>query len=403
MKKLKLLIPILILALVMGLSLSSCTFFSLSDDDNSDGGRITDSDTNNNNGIITNLSNIILDTTPTPAASGKSRADIIEEIQDSVVTINTTLSNGTSAGAGVLVAVSEEEGYSYIITCLHVVDGYTAINVTMTDNTTHSAEFVGGLPDKDIAVLRIAVKDNITIAKLRDYENYPIRTGEDAIAIGNPLGTLGGTVTKGIISAPSREINIEGSMMTLLQTDAAINGGNSGGGLFDENGLLIGIVNAKTVKDSSGNAVEGIGFAIPIDDAVEVAQQLLNTRGNSLYNGLGYVPGKIMLGITTQSGSYNLGENSYYASYITALSLYGSAYNSGLQAGDYIIKVDNQALSETRTIGDILKTKTVGDTMTFTVIRRIAYNSGFFTQYRYVEQSPITITLRQYVYGYNHS
>jgi len=334
MKKLKFLIPILIVALALGLILSSCTFTTTGDDDSS-GNRITDSTNNsqgsNNtqNGAITNLVDILLETTDTPTDTSKSRADIIEDIQDAVVIINTTMSGGTSAGAGVIVASSEEEGYSYIMTCLHVVDGYTAIKVTLTDGTVHSAEFVGGVPDGDIAIIRIAVTEDITIAMIRDYEESPVRAGEDAIAIGNPLGTFGGSVTLGIISAPSREINIEGSMMTLLQTDAAINGGNSGGGLFDENGLLIGIVNAKTVTDSSGNAVEGIGFAIPIDDAIVIAQKVLNTRGSDNYNGLGYIPGKIMLGITTQSGTFTFGTESYYASYITALSLYGSAYESG--------------------------------------------------------------------------
>lgn len=403
MKNLKKFLPILVIVLVMGLLLSSCTFFTTDEPDGSTGGRITDGSSTDKprpDGI-TNLADIVLGTTQTPALDGKSRADIIAEIEDAVVTVNTTLSGGSGAGAGVIVAVSEDEGYSYIITCLHVVDGYTAIKVTLTDGTTHNADFVGGVPDNDIAVLRIAVTDDITIARIRDYEDNPIRAGEDAIAIGNPLGTLGGTVTKGIISAPSREINIEGSVMTLLQTDAAINGGNSGGGLFDENGLLIGIINAKSVRDSSGNAVEGIGFAIPIDNTVEIAQNILNTRGSEQYNGLGYIPGKIMLGITTQSGNYTLGSASYYASHITALSLYGSAYDSGLQVDDYIIKVDGETLSDSRTIGTILKTKSVGDTITFTVIRRIAYSSGFFQQYRYVEQNPITITLKQYVYGYN--
>lgn len=410
MKKFRIVVCLIVLVSVLGLTLTACTFA------NSDGkgllGRITDSitdsinDKNNSGGTggnnlsgglagATNLADIDLTTTLSPANDTRELPDIIEDIQDSVVVINVTVSGGTSAGSGVILASPASEGYSYIITCLHVVEGYSAIKVTLTNGETYTADFVGGVPDNDIAMLRIPVIEGITSAAIRNVSQKPVRTGEDAIAIGNPLGTLGGTVTNGIISATKREINIEGSMMTLLQTNAEINSGNSGGGLFDGNGLLIGIVNAK----STGSSVEGLGFAIPIEIATDIAQKLLDTRGNTNYNGLGYISGKKMLGITTQSGTYNLSGTDYYASQITEMNLYGSAASSGLQSGDYIIQADNANLSESRTLGTVLSSKNIGDTIILNVMRREAYSQGLFTQYRYNAHS-ITITLKQYVYGY---
>ncbi len=247
---------------------------------------------------------------------------------------------------------------------------------------------MGGVPDSDIAVLRIRVTNGITVARFRNTTANPIRKGESVVAIGNPLGTLSGTVTEGIISAIDREMNIDGSVMTLLQTSAAINSGNSGGGLFDNQGLLIGMVNAKSV----GTSVEGLGYAIPIDTVIDITQKLLDTRGNNDYNGLGYIPGKKMLGITTISGEYNTGSGTVYASKITVISPYGSAASAGLAVDDLIIKVDDVALSQERTLGSVLAQKNIGGTMKLTILRQ----SGF----RYNEITR-TVTLKQYVYGYN--
>lgn len=407
MKKSRLILCLVLVAALSAILLTGCNLSSFIDDGTL--GHITDNgitDINNGKGGsgnnlsgtlagATNLANIVLQATIGDPNDTRILPDVIEDIEDSVVVINVTVAEGTSAGSGVIVASSASEGHSYVMTCLHVVEGYTKIEVTLNNNNKYIADFVGGVPDNDIALLRINVTADVVVAQIRDVSAKPIRTAEDAIAIGNPLGTLGGTVTKGIISATKRELNIEGSVMTLLQTDAAINSGNSGGGLFDSKGLLIGIVNAKSV----GSNVEGLGYAIPIEIAADISQKLLDTRGNSQYNGLGYITGKKMLGITTQSGSFNLGSGNVYASQITQMNLYGSAASSGLSVNDYITKADGVALSESRTLGTVLAGKTIGDTLQLTVLRQEAYSQGWTTQYRYNEHS-ISITLKQYVYGY---
>ncbi|NLO64351.1 MAG: serine protease [Clostridiales bacterium] len=400
MRKFKIIAAVICIFVITGVILAGCTFPS----GITDGllGRITDETDPPANGDGTNITGenlggslkgatvdqIALQTTARTPNYKPELPDVIEEIEDSVVVINVELANGKSSGSGVLFAVASGEGYSYLITCLHVVEGHKKIRVTLANESTYEADFVGGVPDSDIAVLRIRVTNGITVARFRNTTANPIRKGESVVAIGNPLGTLSGTVTEGIISAIDREMNIDGSVMTLLQTSAAINSGNSGGGLFDNQGLLIGMVNAKSV----GTSVEGLGYAIPIDTVIDITQKLLDTRGNNDYNGLGYIPGKKMLGITTISGEYNTGSGTVYASKITVISPYGSAASAGLAVDDLIIKVDDVALSQERTLGSVLAQKNIGDTMKLTILRQ----SGF----RYNEITR-TVTLKQYVYGYN--
>ena len=200
-------------------------------------------------------------------------ADVVETVADSVVEINCTVrvSNGwfvregTSAGSGVILS---EDGT--IITNHHVIDGAYGISVRLRGGETYTATLVGSNEENDIAILRISA-ENLTYATFGDSD--ALRVGQTAIVIGNPLGTLGGTVTCGILSALDREISIDGTSMHLLQTDASINSGNSGGGMFDLDGRLIGIVNAK----STGTNVEGLGFAIPSNTALQIATTILGT------------------------------------------------------------------------------------------------------------------------------
>ena len=184
-------------------------------------------------------------------------ADVVEQVADSVVEITCTVetsstdwfgrpvtSRGTSAGSGVIIADN-----GTVITNHHVIDGAVEISVRLRNGNTYAAELVGSDSGHDIAIIKISPE----------------------VVIGNPLGTLGGTVTDGIISALERDMTIEGVTMKLLQTNASINSGNSGGGMFDLDGRLIGIVNAK----SKGLGVEGLGFAIPSDTALAVAQTII--------------------------------------------------------------------------------------------------------------------------------
>ncbi len=229
-----------------------------------------------------------------------SRADVVELIKDTVVEVRTqyTVSHGyftqSGAGSGVIVgsyssqiedSMKEEKGY-YIITNAHVIADAlnkqsSKITVTLTSGVDYTATPVGVDKFGDIAILKIQEDKELPVATLAN-EKYKLRVGEDIIAIGNPLGQLGGTVTNGYVSALDRDIEVDGVDMNLLQIDAPINPGNSGGGLFNLRGELVGIVNAKSI----GTEIEGLGFAIPINDAARIYKDLIS---------LGYVTDRATL------------------------------------------------------------------------------------------------------------
>lgn len=191
-------------------------------------------------------------------------------------------------------------------------------------------------------------------------DSSKLSVGDYAVAIGNPLGQLGGTVTDGIISALDREVTIDNQTMNLLQTNSEISPGNSGGGLFNGNGELIGIVNAK----SSSEAVEGIGFAIPINDVQDVLSDLKK---------YGYVKGQIDLGMslsdisnTAQLWMYGTNQTGVY---VTSVYANSNAAKAGFRAGDIITKVNGTEVKSTSELNSIIKKFKVGDTVTFYVYR----------------------------------
>ena len=205
----------------------------------------------------------------------------------------------SGAGSGVIIS---DDGY--ILTCAHVVDGASNVTVTVGD-TDYTATVVGSDTASDVAVLKIDA-EGLTPAVVGDSDALAV--GEQVVAVGNPLGNLSGTVTDGIISALNRDVSIQsndGSVLnlTLIQTNASISPGNSGGGLFNMAGELVGVVNAK----SEDSGAEGLGFAIPINTAISIAQDLLEN---------GYVSGRPYLGITyvavtDESTAQQLGVNTY--------------------------------------------------------------------------------------------
>ena len=220
-----------------------------------------------------------IDVNVTVGSTGNSAnmtiSDVVDLVADSVVEITTShvvtdrfYHQYVTSGAGSGVVIAEN---GYIITNNHVIDGATEITVHLTDGRQFQAIVVGTDPKTDIAVLKIGTT-GLTFATMGSSKDLVV--GQDVIAIGNPLGSLGGTVTDGIISALDRTVTVDGTQMTLMQTNAAINPGNSGGGLFDMAGQLIGIVNAK----QSDTGIEGLGFAIPIDIAWASAEKILNSR-----------------------------------------------------------------------------------------------------------------------------
>lgn len=193
-------------------------------------------------------------------------AQVVDLVADTVVEITTTnvvtdifYGQYVTSGAGSGVIITEN---GYIITNYHVIDGARSVTVRLTDGSEFDADIVGGDQSTDVAVLKINAT-GLNAAVLGSSRSLVV--GQEVVAIGNPLGSLGGTVTDGIISALDRSVVVDGHRMTLMQTNAAINPGNSGGGLFNRAGELIGIVNAK----QSNTGIEGLGFAIPIDIAWE--------------------------------------------------------------------------------------------------------------------------------------
>ncbi|MDL2216088.1 trypsin-like peptidase domain-containing protein [Ruminococcaceae bacterium OttesenSCG-928-N02] len=294
-------------------------------------------------------------------------ADIVEQVRNTVVEVvteNASYSNffnrggqngggGVISGAGSGVIISED---GYIITNHHVISGAASVKVVLADGSTYTAKVVGSDPVNDIAVLKIEAS-GLQSAVLGSSKN--LRVGEAAIAIGNPLGTLGGTVTDGIISALDRDVTVDGQTMTLLQTNAAVNPGNSGGGLFNMNGELVGIVNAK----SSGEDIEGLGFAIPIDVAKEVAKELIEN---------GSVSGRPAIGITIIDidspelmQEYDVARQGVYVYTVTK----GTGAEGVLEEGDYIVSIDEQAVTNSGEIASILAEHEVGDRIDIQIIR----------------------------------
>ena len=199
-----------------------------------------------------------------PEIAALNSKSVVEIYTESLVTdwfMRQYITEG--AGSGVIISLD-----GYIVTNNHVIEKSTKITVQLNNGEEYDAELIGRDVKTDLAVLKINAK-GLKPAKWGDSSELIV--GELAVAIGNPLGKLGGTVTEGIISALSREINIDRHVMTLMQTTAAVNPGNSGGGLFNDKGELIGIVNAKFI----GSDIEGIGFAIPADLAKEVVERLI--------------------------------------------------------------------------------------------------------------------------------
>lgn len=268
----------------------------------------------------------------------------------SVVSVLTEAYANAGAGSGVVCYVDEAAGYSYIITNNHVVEGYTAVSV-MPYNSTEiiEAEVVGTDWQTDLAVLRIPT----TALPAATFGNSAdLVVGQQVVAIGNPLGTLGGTVTDGIIGALARRIAVEGVTMTLIQHSAPVNPGNSGGGLFNLYGQLIGIVNAK----STGSGVEGLGFAIPIDLALERVAEIITK---------GYVSGTPFLGLTYGTSSLGVVVSDYL-------------YNDELEAtnqdtllyGDILDSLNGETIGEVADVRKVLSNVKIGDSVTAVFYRR---------------------------------
>ena len=304
------------------------------------------------------------DATNTDSTDGTAMSvkQIASVVSPSVVAITTEQMSGSQtwyggyyvqSGAGSGVIISQD---GYILTCAHVVSGATSVKVQLDNGETYDATIVGSDSTSDIAVIKIEAT-GLTPAVIGNSDALAV--GETVVAVGNPLGTLSNSVTDGIISALNREVTVEDNDMTLLQTDASISPGNSGGGLFNANGELIGIVNAK----SSYSEAEGIGFAIPINTAMDIAQQLIE-------NGAVARPalGVKIYDVSDAATAQQLGVSATGV-YVVEVTAGSGAEAAGVQAGDRIIAVDDTAVSSSNSVKSYLADKNVGDTVNLQVER----------------------------------
>ena len=259
------------------------------------------------------------------------------------------------AGSGVIV---REDGY--IATNYHVIQGANKVEVTLHNGDSYSAHIIGSDPANDIAVIKIDAK-GLTTATVGDSSTVDV--GDLAVAIGNPLGQLGGTATTGIISALDRTLDVEGTTLTLMQTDAAINGGNSGGGLFNSKGELIGIVESK----ASAVGVEGLAFALPINTVSPIINDFIENGGNVQAAEATPAVGVVISDVSEENAQYyGLESAGVYVAQVTG----ENAQKAGFQAEDRIVSFNGKQISDSNEFITLVRKCKVGDTVTIVVSRK---------------------------------
>ena len=294
-------------------------------------------------------------------AGALSLPELYERVLPSVVTITTETDQGTALGTGVILSDN-----GYIITNQHVVDGARAVSVQLSGGEAYDAAPVGMDEISDLAVLKIEA-EKLTPAEFGDSD--ALRVGDSVAAIGSPLGIgLRGTLTDGIVSGISRDLTVSGRKMTLLQTNAALNTGNSGGPLINCYGQVVGINTVKLGSSSyfSGASVEGLGFAIPIATAKPIVDELIEK---------GYVSGRPALGVQVESLPlrarfyYNLPDGAY----LTYVEPSSDAAAKGLRKGDIITAVGSVPVIDAQSLRNALSDYSAGDTVTVGYFRSGSY------------------------------
>ena len=285
-------------------------------------------------------------------------SDIYEKCSPSVVGIKVFSDDDGEDyyawGSGV---IASSDGY--IITNTHVIDDGDSAKVVLYDGSEHDAKLIGFDAASDIAVIKIDAAD-LTAAECASSSTLSV--GDSVAAIGNPLSPdLRLTMTRGIVSALNREMSYNGATMSLIQTDASINEGNSGGPLFNSRGQVIGITNMKMIS-SFGSGVEGLGFAIPSDTVESIVQALIDD---------GAVYGRVSIGVTIGPVSEDIAKyydipQGLYVSYVTKGS---DAEAQGIKRGDIITKVNGEDTFANSDVADAKDGLSAGDTLTFTVWR----------------------------------
>ena len=290
-----------------------------------------------------------------PQEGGMSLQDIYVQNINTVVSITTTHTGGSSTGTGVILTTD-----GYLVTNAHVVEKAVTITVQLTDDRIFEASLIGRDEVSDLAVLRIEATD-LVCAEFGDSDI--LRVGDSVVAIGDPLGVdLRGTYTNGIISAINRDVAVDGRTMTLIQTNAALNSGNSGGPLINCYGQVIGINTMKIGAFADKAGVEGIGFAIPSTTVKEIVDQIIAQ---------GYVSGRPILGIAGESLSA-LHQHFYHLPaglYITSVKYGSPAYLCGIQEGDILLSIDDNRITDSDSLKAALYSYNAGDTVTVTIYR----------------------------------
>ena len=419
MKK-KLLAGILGIGLLFSLAACGNNNISIIDNDVESGGLSTTADTSGaviNSGESTKSVNKLdadyKKTTATYTTSNEnvsnSIADTVSDIYESVVSITAQSVTTTSAGSGVLFAEDSTLGLSYIVTCFHVIEGATTFSVSISDYNdeevnlnagNYEAKLVGGYEDQDLAILSIE-KTGLNYASI--YENSDkLRLGSDVICIGNPLGTLPGSVSKGVVSYVNRNIQRDSyQTIDLIQTDVAINSGNSGGGLFNASGALIGIVNGKYQSSS----IEGLGFAIPSNSVKNMIDSILATAEYDVNNKewkTGYVEGDFEFGFTISLGTTSSGFIRSYALYISSVessSVY-SGYN--LKKNTVISSIvvnykDTSKSSKTYTVPSQLTSSSPTEATKF--LYDAGLSIGDSVTFNYSDNTSVTFEIVQFRYS----
>ncbi len=300
------------------------------------------------------------------SGSELSTVEISKKVGPAVVGITSTINNvisffntsTTSEGTGSGIIISAD---GYVVTNNHVIDGASAVKVTLNTGEEYEAKVIGADERTDLAVLKINPKETLTVAELGDSSQ--IQVGERAIAIGNPLGMeFFGSVTQGIISAVNRSITVDNRTMSVIQTDAAINEGNSGGALVNAYGQIIGINSVKIASSS----VEGMGFAIPITEAKPIIEDLIQH---------GYVKGRPVLGISARDVTRDMASRQSWPIGVQVMSTQvgSGAEIAGLEQGDIITKADGKKVENFDDLTKIKDSHKPGEVMNLEVYK---YETG---------------------------
>ena len=294
-------------------------------------------------------------------------AEVYASNVNSVVSINTTGTSGTNFFGQAVQTASAGSGFvltkdGYIVTNYHVVKDADTVKVTMYNGDTYDAKYVGGDEDYDIAVIKVQAEDlqSVTVG-----DSSILNVGDHVLAVGNPLGELTFSMSGGMVSSVNRAINVDGTPFNMIQTDTSINPGNSGGPLFNQYGEVVGIVSAKYSSTSGSESVEGLGFAIPINDVLAMIQDIMTN---------GYVSNKAYLGATIGTLNASMAQQYRYditeGAFVYSVEDGGPADQAGLQLGDVITAIDDTEITSLDDLTAARKSYTAGDTSTLTVYRQ---------------------------------